>query len=506
MGIVQRLNLKGNPFEHYTAETEPDISAYAVRPPYLNAIADRARGLSSFILFGDRGAGKSATRITVYNEIWAEISAGSGTSYPFVVNLTDYNAVISKFQKGTLADKDLVALAAFYVLEQLLVWLASLEEDDRATLIGRLTASQRTLAHALFRGFYLSVNQVDREHSTGEVFRLLQSAWTTKSAAWATNRWDAISQAVSTALGIFVRQKVDEALDVSDAAERLLASLVGDAASAPRVMLSKLAELIRAFGFSGVCVLVDKVDETQATTNSAESTARLVHPVLSHIQLLEVSGFSWVFFLWANVAGHFNSGVSVRLDKIAHTDVEWRKEELREMVDARVRFYSDDRLDFAGLIDSGLVADEVFASVVSLANESPRELIKILDTIVREHDARGASGLIDSRSLELGQDKYASGTINSSFADRHLEQVLRLGMTAFSNKDVQTTFRISDQGARTRIRTWADGGLVKQDGEMPSDAGGKPVYRYIIADPRLERIVERRLDERVGMEAEIEAE
>ncbi len=62
--LVKTLNLRGNPFEHYTAETEPDIANYAVRPPYLQAISDRVRGLSSFILFGDRGAGKSAMRIS----------------------------------------------------------------------------------------------------------------------------------------------------------------------------------------------------------------------------------------------------------------------------------------------------------------------------------------------------------------------------------------------------------------------------------------------------------
>jgi hypothetical protein len=44
--LVKSLNLRGNPFEHYTAETEPDIANYAVRPPYLQAISDRVHGLS----------------------------------------------------------------------------------------------------------------------------------------------------------------------------------------------------------------------------------------------------------------------------------------------------------------------------------------------------------------------------------------------------------------------------------------------------------------------------
>src|SRR5664279_1679902 len=99
--LVKLLNLRGNPFEHYTAETEPDIASYAVRPPYLQAISDRVHGLSSFILFGDRGAGKSATRITIYNEVWKQISTSTvqAERRPLVVNVTDFSAIQEAFKK-----------------------------------------------------------------------------------------------------------------------------------------------------------------------------------------------------------------------------------------------------------------------------------------------------------------------------------------------------------------------------------------------------------------------
>jgi hypothetical protein len=69
--LVQALLLKENPFEHYVAETEPNIAEYAVKPPYFEAIDARAKNNSSYVLFGDRGAGKSATRLTVFNELSA---------------------------------------------------------------------------------------------------------------------------------------------------------------------------------------------------------------------------------------------------------------------------------------------------------------------------------------------------------------------------------------------------------------------------------------------------
>jgi len=57
--LVQSLGLTGNPFEHYVAETEPNIAEYAVKPPYFEAIDARAKHTTSFVLFGDRGAGPS---------------------------------------------------------------------------------------------------------------------------------------------------------------------------------------------------------------------------------------------------------------------------------------------------------------------------------------------------------------------------------------------------------------------------------------------------------------
>jgi hypothetical protein len=70
--LVHTLGLRANPFEHYVAETEPDIAEYAVKPPYFETIESRAKNKSSYILFGARGAGKSATRLTVFKQLWAD--------------------------------------------------------------------------------------------------------------------------------------------------------------------------------------------------------------------------------------------------------------------------------------------------------------------------------------------------------------------------------------------------------------------------------------------------
>ena len=345
--IVSTLGLSGNPFEHYTAETEPNIADYAVRPPYLQAISDRVEGLSSFILFGDRGAGKSATRITVYNESWKRLAKGMvGERSPFVLNLTDYSRIQDALKRDKLNERDIVNIVAFNVVEQILAWLASLEESEREVYIEGLDKDERTLAFALLNGFYLLIPEMDRNLSNREALRLLKSAWTTKSAIWASQRWDALSRIIAAAIGALSKNELGNSIDISAPAELIIRSLKGEGPNAPRAVLDKLVEFVQAFGFSGISVLVDKVDETPYTSNSAESTAKLIYPLLAHVQLLEITGFSWIFFLWSNVKDHLNGKYTVRLDKLAHSNIEWKSESLREMIESRIQFLFERRIDF----------------------------------------------------------------------------------------------------------------------------------------------------------------
>lgn len=397
-----------------------------------------------------------------------------------------------------MSDRDLVGIAAFAIVEQTLAWLSSLEDEEREVYIEGLDKEERTLVYALVSEFYLKVPEMDRVVTNSEAFRILSSAWTTRSKIWMGKRWDSISKVAATVVSAFIQRKLGSA-DIAGPAEELIKSLSGEGANAARSVLAKLVEFVRAFGFEGVCVLVDKLDETEATATSAESTAKLIYPLLAHIQLLEVNRFSWILFLWSNLQEHFNGKYSIRLDKIANANITWEEDNLRKMVDKRIKYFSQGNNDFDSLVDGDMSPDGTFRNIVQLSMQSPRELIKLLDTTMREHDAKGIEALLlGQESFDLGMDKYSIENIHGWFDSKTLQQVLRLGKTSFVNKDVQTVFRIGDQGARMRIKRWVDEGLVRQSGTSPSDVGGKPVYRYIVADDRVERIINRHLDEVVG--------
>jgi hypothetical protein len=143
------------------------------------------------------------------------------------------------------------------------------------------------------------------------------------------------------------------------------------------------------------------------------------------------------------------------------------------MLNKRARFFSEGRLDFSGLFVPNIDMKRVYADLISISMRSPRELIRLMDVIIREHDIRHGPSidnrLLDSQSIEAGLDKYVTDVITTAYGERLLAQIFRLKRTIFTNKDVQNTFRIGAQSARTRIQSWENAGIIKLTGTRAAE-------------------------------------
>lgn len=505
--LVEALCLRGNPFEYYVAEQEPDIAEYAVKPPYFEAIGARAKNTSSFILFGDRGAGKSATRLTIFKELWKE--KAHGNKVPFAVNLTDFSSAINGRKVANATEKTLIQEVAFVVLESLLTWLSSLEEGDRSVYIEALNHDKSALCYEMLRDFYLSRPEQKRQRSAREAMVLFNQAFLAKSKLWIDKRWEPIAKLIAKISDAIVHRIAETKESLADDFVAAIYSATDDSFDSILV-LRKLVELISIFHFSGIVILIDKLDETDTTNNSADKTAELVYPILSRVQLMEVESFSWILFIWQSVRAIFEGGkYPVRLDKIGHATVSWSDDFFTLMLDKRMEFFSDGRMKFAGLFASNLDVEQIRNELVRVSMRSPREVIRIMDVIIREHDVinadRSAIILLHNASVQSGIDKYVTDRISSIYGEPLLAQIFRLNKTAFSNKDVQLTFKISAASARTRIQSWESAGIIRLSGTRAAEGalGGKPANEYTIVDTRVERIMQRQL---ISYEGDVPAE
>jgi hypothetical protein len=498
--LLEKLGFRDNPFASYVAENEPDIERYFVRPPYFDEVATRGLARRSLVIFGARGAGKSATRLTFYKECWTKRLQDKPA--PLAVVLDDY----SRITGSGLSNADLgkfVAEVGYLTVEAVLVWLSGLEDAERALQIDTMTADQEALVIALVQRFYLSRPELVRSASVREPLRLLNQAWHKRTRLWIENRWDAVANLISSIATTLASKATGTEPNIDAGLRDLLRANPAQWSDGQfaRTLLARFAEFAKAFGFQGVIVLADKVDETPLTSNSAASTATLLFPLLSTTQLLEIEDFGWLLFLWDKVKeGYTGTEQAVRLDKIAHATIQWPEAFLRSLVDRRLAHFSGDSVTaFGQLCESGTDAAAALAEIIQLCMRSPRELIRVLDTVIREHDEMLASEtdttLVTQDSIDRALDKYTVETLPRLYGKQPLQQIVRMPVGSFTNRDVQNQFRINDQSARNRIRGWEDAGMVARTGTRPAEGGqaGKPANEYSVIDQRLRRLLQRQL-------------
>jgi len=141
-----------------------------------------------------------------------------------------------------------------------------------------------------------------------------------------------------------------------------------------------------------------------------------------------------------------------------------------------------------------------------LSMNSPRELIRVLDTVLREHEESEDQGLLTKASVDNALDKYVVERLPTLYTKQILQQVSRIKSLQFTNSDLQVIFKTGAQSIRNRISKWQDCGIVGLAGSSPAQGGqgGKDAYLYSVIDGRVQRLLSRSL--LLGPEYELEDE
>lgn len=490
---------RANPFASYTAEKEPDLERYLVRPAYHQTLVERADRLESFILFGARGAGKSASRIALHRSVLAKVAAATAKQ-PLPVTFDSFGSIVlGGLDKITAAA--LVAEVAFLTAEALLVWLAALNDADRDAFLAAMDDDEERLCVWVIQTFYLARPDAVRNLSTRRALELLDQAWPQRTALWVQKKWNQLAVLVGGVAELIAQKVTKHPVGIGGGVAGVLsvAAPSDRADDYAREVLARLVDFVRVFGFSGLLVLIDKVDETDKTTDSASATAQVLHPLLANTGLLEVSGVSWAAFLWDRVRDSYSASgkLPIRLDKIANAEIRWDQRFLSEMLDKRLEYFSDGKvLRFAGLCQASVDSDAMLREIIRCSMNSPRELVRLLDTVVREHEEAFPGvppPLLDAAAVARGLDKYSVDGVVASYDRTTMAQMARLGLVDFVNKDVQAASRIHPNSARARIKVWCDAGFVAPNGTRSEGRVGKPAQAFTVVDQRLRRVVEHRL-------------
>jgi len=478
--LLELWGFSSHPFESYTAENEPRLSEYFVPPPYLDDMIGSASSMTPAIVFGSRGIGKSAIRIHIENICSAKDSEQRVGGRALAITYDD-------FSKAVAAGIDNV----------------SLERHLEAILNKAVVAALAVIANTV--GDQSKVTEDTIEESFPDldipVFsRLVQKYFIRREAISITDRihwfhrlWGVLRVPLIDIANLF------QAARGKDGIKPVQIELLGPREENNAELfindLYTIAGITEQLGFDGWYILIDKVDEDEHTDSDATKAAKLIAPLLKNLRILELNRIGFKFFLWNQLRAILIEE-RVRLDKIRNLEMSWTRDELKEMIDRRLKTYSGDRVsDLLSITEDD--AHDIYETAIYYSMFSPRELAHILDSIFREHarhSDQDTGTFITRASIDRGVDDYCLRRIKDIYSSNVVRTIARLPDIVFTSGDVQSMLRVSKQAASARISKWTDDGYIERTEDARSETDpSKSIYQYIFREKRFERVVQRKL-------------
>ncbi len=166
-------------------------------------------------------------------------------------------------------------------------------------------------------------------------------------------------------------------------------------------ILQKLFEVSQQLGYSAIYVLLDRIDELPETAANPEVAARIILPLITDLQLIEMPGYGFKFFLPTQVFDELKQNSGVRLDRINHVEIRWTPTLLRRFLVNRLRTYSQGRISSLGPLCDESLSESIDQRLVELAQNSPRNLLRLAELLINKHvEAGSAQKLLNVSSLE----------------------------------------------------------------------------------------------------------
>ncbi|MBN2470993.1 MAG: winged helix-turn-helix domain-containing protein [Anaerolineae bacterium] len=330
-----------NPFMHYEAGEEglDFLSDVFVFRPYLDQITGDPAASRSSIVLADRGAGKTATMKYVASQCLSNISPLYRQALP--VEFIDFTPILEE-----VGNDPSRITARMY-----------------ANLIARYTL--KALAdHVPATSFDMLADDFDRQMLRAYIERFS----------------DPISGA--RLAGIITEQALDITFD----------------GLTPREIVQHLTGLIRKIGqpdqgpYKALYILIDRVDETKL---DAEHAVDLLRPLVSEGSLFQIEHVAYKLFLLRDVGQRLLADVPIRRDRLNITTLSWSEQDIKAVLDNRVRYASNQEYN----LDDLFSLRSLGGRVVREAQHSPRNALRLCDSLIKHHAANSKDLLIDTPTV-----------------------------------------------------------------------------------------------------------
>lgn len=253
---------------------------------------------------------------------------------------------------------------------------------------------------------------------------------------------------------------------------------------------------VDCLGFNSIYVLVDEVDEYDETQADVKRAAKLVAPLLTSRWLLEREHLALKFFLSEVVFFSTEklceeTNREIRWDRTVHNQpyrLEWRTDDIANMLERRLRTYTlsnhDEVTSFANLCDDP-VSKQVDQEIASYSYRSPRYFIMLCSRLCRAAARHALSNdyMITKEIYEKELNDYCKIACKELYGARAVNTFLHFGRRKFTEAEFAEGLELSKEEAKLALIK-----LSQSRGLLLAEKYGGDTYQ--VSDPKLLRLLE----------------
>lgn len=481
--LFYNLGFRENPFSRFSAEEETDYIDNIFSPPkyYQTIYSDIFAGTSRFILEG-RGIGKSALMFKLKNQLDSRAC--------LTILIDQYDNIPETENEKQLLIEILKKLVINYsiILMKNPQKLKHLDKHDKERLACFILLFFESLSATEYQTIYNKATRYQSKNALKTLFNwvLLKPINITLSGVS-----EVISTTIAKSLGLPYQndessyKKFIPELNI-EKFEESGKDLMEIDYKRLKELLKDLSLIIRKTEFERVVIFFDKIDEYPKLKGNIKKISEFLKPITQDTSLLQIQDISFVFIIWDKVKAQL---IGIRFDKFKPIDISWTDQELMEIINKRLKFFSKEQ----NIRLEDIVRNPIHLNkILRLSSKSPRDLIMLLSRIYEEQ------GIINSRvycfspeAIQKGIDSFIEnydyhsvyqGTIDARIEsiDSIMDKMVKVGKKYFINKDVAAVFKISPQKATSLIVKMSNYGLIDKTKERQGQEKA-----YIITDEKV---------------------
>ncbi len=445
MSLLKSHAFKFNPFSKLDASQDPHLPGYFVDQGFVDTLIHDESNCT--IIWAPRGGGKTAGRIMFERRLPADQMAIVYDRFPFALDNKRYAIPV---------EEHLVQLIRLLVLR---ILLHIHEKPDAAAELTDL--DKYTIGYLAYK----VLTDLDR----GELVETVRSitgieVHAKRFADWFEQGGAKFVQKLMSGILGMLRTDCGQVVTVENVnhfEKELTNGGYNIWSPTERAVIvnyfEALTRTLPRLGITRANVLVDNVDELPQTAADPKAAFTFVRALLTNLFLYKLPGLSFRYFLWDRVDPQCTLEEGVRRDRITDRHLRWRPEQLDKMLSERMRTASK-LSSFDGLVAKS-VRFSVHKLIVHVAAGCPRDMVRLADRIINEHDAQRNGQLISEETVWSAVRKYCMERARELLSKEEHQLIAALNRRAFNAAYLQTTWGNGIDVAAT-LQKFRDTGVI----------------------------------------------